>query len=100
MAPAQPDRACQKIRDELGIDCMVVDANDISVQILGTNREIGYDRTTLAKLIGDNPSGQGRQQTPFILVREAVRPKPVATLRLGAEKRAARPGKAAKPRSV
>ncbi len=70
LAPSQPDRACQEIKDELGMDCMVVDANDISVQILGSNREIRYSRETLAKLIGDNPAGQGRQQTPFILIRE------------------------------
>jgi hypothetical protein len=37
---------------------------------LGTNKEIPYSRDTLAKLIGDNPSGQGNQQTPLILIRK------------------------------
>ncbi|MGI6114212.1 MAG: F420-0--gamma-glutamyl ligase [Mahellales bacterium] len=70
LAPSNPDKACQDIKDTLGIDCMVVDANDLSVQILGTNKEIPYSRDTLAKLIGDNPSGQGNQQTPLILIRK------------------------------
>lgn len=69
LAPRNPDRACQNLKDKLGLDCMVVDANDISVEILGTNREIAYDRATLAKIIKDNPAGQSRQQTPFILIR-------------------------------
>ncbi len=70
LAPSNPDKACQNIKDTLGIDCMVVDANDLSVQILGTNKEIPYSRDTLAKLIKDNPSGQGNQQTPLILIRK------------------------------
>jgi F420-0:gamma-glutamyl ligase len=71
LAPSNPDGACQKIKEALGIDCMIVDANDIGVQILGTNKEIKYDRDTLAKLIKDNPAGQEGEQTPIILIREA-----------------------------
>lgn len=70
LAPSNPDNACQKIKDATGIDCMVVDANDYGVQILGKNKEIKYDDETLAKLIKDNPAGQEGEQTPFILVRE------------------------------
>jgi hypothetical protein len=73
LAPSNPDRACQRIKDVLGIDCMIVDANDIDIQILGTNREIRYDIDTLAGMIKDNPAGQKSEQTPFILIREAQR---------------------------
>lgn len=97
MAPTDPDGACQKIKDELGIDCMIVDANDISVQILGTSRDIGSDRTILAALIGDNPSGQGRQQTPFILIRAA---EPVRPYTKTARTAPPHPVKPVKPRSV
>lgn len=69
LAPSNPDNACQKIKDATGIDCMVVDANDYGVQILGKNKEIGYDSEALAKLIKDNPAGQEGEQTPFILIR-------------------------------
>jgi F420-0:gamma-glutamyl ligase len=70
LAPSNPDKACQNIKDTLGIDCMVVDANDLSIEILGTNKEIPYSRDTLAKIIRDNPSGQGNQQTPLVLIRK------------------------------
>lgn len=102
MAPSNPDLACQKIEDEMGVTCMVVDANDISVQILGVSRGVEHDRTTLAALIRDNPSGQGRQQTPFILIREAgpVPPKAGAVARPGTAKYTAKPGKAARSRFV
>lgn len=71
LAPSNPDGACQKIKDELGVDCMVVDANDYGIEILGTNKEIPYTRETLVKLIKDNPAGQEGEQTPIILVRQA-----------------------------
>jgi F420-0:gamma-glutamyl ligase-like protein len=70
LAPSNPDKACQNIKDKLGIDCMIVDANDLGVQILGSNREIRYDYKALAGIIGDNPAGQEGEQTPFILIRE------------------------------
>jgi len=69
LAPSHPDETCTALKDRFGIDCMIVDANDISVQILGTNKEIPFSREKLAKIIRDNPAGQGRQQTPFILIR-------------------------------
>lgn len=71
LAPSHPDDACQRIKDATGVDCMIVDANDYGVQILGKNREIEYDAETLAKLIKDNPAGQEGEQTPFILIRKA-----------------------------
>jgi hypothetical protein len=71
LAPAEPDKVCQEIKDKYGIDCMIVDANDVNVEILGTNKEIPYDKVFLAQLIRDNPAGQSREQTPFILIRKA-----------------------------
>ena len=70
LAPAEPDKVCQEIKDKFGMDCMIVDANDISVEILGKNKEIKYDDKFLAELIKDNPAGQSREQTPLILIRQ------------------------------
>jgi hypothetical protein len=75
LAPSHPDATCDEIKKQFGFNCMIVDANDLSVQILGTNKDIPYNRETLAGMIKDNPAGQGRQQTPFILIR------PIAQLR-------------------
>jgi hypothetical protein len=71
LAPENPDKVCQEIKDKLGIDTMVVDANDLGVEILGKNNEIEYDSLTLAKMIIDNPAGQGNQMTPMILIKPA-----------------------------
>lgn len=70
LAPAEPDRVCQEIKEKFGIDCMIVDANDMNVEILGKNREIPYDDKFLAAIIKDNPAGQKREQTPLILIRK------------------------------
>lgn len=70
LAPSNPDKACQNIKDALGIDCMIVDANDFGVQILGTNREIKYSVEMLERMIKDNPAGQEGEQTPIILIKE------------------------------
>ncbi|NLN07859.1 MAG: F420-0--gamma-glutamyl ligase [Firmicutes bacterium] len=69
LAPAEPGRVCDEIKAKFGIDCMIVDANDIDIEILGKNADNPYEDSFLAELIRDNPAGQGREQTPFILIR-------------------------------
>jgi F420-0:gamma-glutamyl ligase-like protein len=72
LAPSHPDATCDEVKKRFGIDCMIVDANDLSVQILGTSSDNPYSKEILANIIRDNPAGQGRQQTPFILIRPAL----------------------------
>lgn len=71
LGPVEPDKVCDEIREKFAMDCMIVDANNIGVEIMGTNADIPYDRQYLAELIRDNPAGQGTEQTPFILIRKA-----------------------------
>jgi asparagine synthase (glutamine-hydrolysing) len=49
----------------------VVDANDRGVRVLGASA--GVDRDLVAWLFGDNPLGQGREQTPIAILRRASR---------------------------
>ncbi|MEG2456097.1 MAG: F420-0--gamma-glutamyl ligase, partial [Oscillospiraceae bacterium] len=57
--------------DKTGVVTMIVDANAISVEILGKGKGLaGIDDETLVAMIRDNPAGQVRQLTPFILIRE------------------------------
>lgn len=72
LGPIEPERVCNEIRDKFAIDCMIVDANNIDVEIMGQNNDIPYDQTYLKALIQDNPAGQGCEQTPFILIRKAA----------------------------
>nr|WP_162990633.1 coenzyme F420-0:L-glutamate ligase [Maliibacterium massiliense] len=66
---AQPQAVCDAIYEEQGISCMLADANDLSVRVLGASRDIAFSRAQLVQIVADNPLGNGAEQTPFVLVR-------------------------------
>ena len=68
--PETPIAVCNEIKEKLGISCMIVDANDFGQEILGKSNDIVLKEKELKMLIKDNPAGQGKQQTPFILIRK------------------------------
>ena len=69
--PREPDKGCADIERELGIACMVVDANDINVEVLGRSPSLmEKSKEFLAELIRDNPAGQDDELTPFVIVRD------------------------------
>jgi F420-0:gamma-glutamyl ligase-like protein len=70
LSPENPYGVCKEIKEKTGVDNMIVDANDLGVEILGVNSEVPYTIEELAAMIKDNPAGQKREMTPFILVRE------------------------------
>ncbi|MGD0594521.1 MAG: asparagine synthase (glutamine-hydrolyzing) [Acidimicrobiales bacterium] len=73
LPPADPDgvadRLARRLAEEAGgpVHVAVVDANDRGVVVLGGSR--GLDRRLIAWLFGDNPLGQGAEQTPVALIR-------------------------------
>ncbi len=69
--PKDPRGVCEKVKEALGISCILVDANDIDIEILGKSPDLDEtDDTFLADLIRDNPAGQDDELTPFILIRD------------------------------
>lgn len=68
--PENPDKVCNEIKDKLGISMMIVDSNDFGREILGKSYDIDLPDNYLKELIRDNPAGQGKQQTPIILIRK------------------------------
>ena len=74
--PSEPDKVCDEVFEKTGVMMMIVDANDLDVELLGRCGQL-KDRNPdqLSALIADNPAGQGRQLTPFILIREIL-PQP------------------------
>lgn len=68
--PENPDKVCDEIKDLLGISCAIIDANDLGQEIFGTSADLKGKEDIIKALIKDNPSGQGRQLTPFILMRK------------------------------
>ncbi len=68
--PENPDKVCDEVFDKTGVVMMIVDANAISQEVLGKASALKEDIKTLEKMIRDNPAGQEKQLTPFILIRE------------------------------
>lgn len=69
--PSKPDKVCDEVYLKTGIVMMVVDANDLTVELLGKSEQLqNWPDSQLLALIVDNPAGQDRQLTPFILIRE------------------------------
>ncbi|MBO4815680.1 MAG: F420-0--gamma-glutamyl ligase [Clostridia bacterium] len=67
--PENPEGVCNEIKEKLGISMMIVDANDLGQEILGKSSDIELTNEELKELIKDNPSGQGQELTPIILIR-------------------------------
>ena len=68
--PENPSGVCNEIKEKLGVTCMIVDANDLGQEVLGYSSDIKFSKEELKKMIKDNPSGQGKELTPFILIRK------------------------------
>lgn len=68
--PENPTGVCNEIYEKLGIKCMLVDANDFNVEILGKSDSIDWSEDTLKAVIKDNPAGQAKTLTPLILIRK------------------------------
>lgn len=67
--PENPGGVCDEIEEKCGVQTMIVDANDLNVEILGKASSITRSEDELKALIADNPAGQSRELTPFILIR-------------------------------
>lgn len=67
--PADPAGFCDRVYRQTGVKSFLVDANDLGVEILGQAAVIEERPEILAALMRDNPAGQSRQLTPFILIR-------------------------------
>lgn len=71
--PDHPEKVCDEVFEKTGVVMMIVDANDLNVELLGKGDALkDWSDETLLDLIRDNPAGQDRQLTPFILIREAT----------------------------
>lgn len=69
--PSAPDKVCNEVFEKTGVVMMIVDANDLNVELLGKGDQLkGWTDDRLLDLIRDNPAGQDRQLTPFVLIRE------------------------------
>ena len=68
--PENPSGVCNEIFEKTGVRAMIVDANDLTRDILGKADCVELNDEQLCEIIRDNPAGQDRECTPFILIRK------------------------------
>ena len=71
MAPKKSSRVADKLKKQLGVDVVVIDANDLGVNILGKSTRKITDAFCKG-VFKDNPIGQSTEQTPLCIVRPAL----------------------------
>lgn len=69
MAPDKPNEVAARLTKHLGVDVVIIDANDIGANVLGKPRKDMPDAFP-SQVFGDNPLDQCSQQTPIAIVRK------------------------------
>jgi len=71
LGPKNPDSVARQIKQAVGCQVAIIDANDLGVDILGVS-DPSMDKSLLARLLKDNPLGQSSEQTPVGIIRVAT----------------------------
>ncbi len=67
--PKNPEKEAQRIKNNTGFECCVMDINDIGgCWMIGGSDSI--DKEFMEKVMKDNPQGQGDELTPICLTRK------------------------------
>ena len=67
--PDNPVEPCNKLEKDTGIPVVIMDANDIDQNQLGKCDDFPLTDEEIQDAMADNPSGQGDELTPLILIR-------------------------------
>lgn len=67
--PPEPDALSDALAEATGIPVVLMDANDIQRDQLGKSKNMPLTDEQIQDALHDNPSGQGDELTPFILIR-------------------------------
>ena len=67
--PENPDELCEELAQQTGMPVVLMDANDIQRDQLGKSSNMPLTDAQLQDAMADNPSGQGDELTPLILIR-------------------------------
>ena len=67
--PDNPVELCEQLYKETGIPVVLMDANDLQRDQLGKNHDFPLTDEQIQDAMADNPSGQGDDLTPLILIR-------------------------------
>ena len=67
--PDHPTELCNELAQKTGIPVVLMDANDLQRDQLGKSDNFPLTDEEIQDAMADNPSGQGDELTPFILIR-------------------------------
>lgn len=70
LPPNNPRAECERVEKETGFPAVIIDGNDINVKIIAMSKGMPVDKKAVRLILLDNPMGQERELTPFILVRK------------------------------
>lgn len=70
LGPVNPDAVAKAVKAQVNRDItvMIADINDIGGNILGSNAS-KVEELTVARILSDNPLGQGHESTPMGIIR-------------------------------
>lgn len=68
LGPKNPHKVAREFKTALNHDIVIIDANDLGVNILGTSTKT-IPTEVFAGIFKDNPLGQTNEQTPVCIVR-------------------------------
>lgn len=67
--PPNPAELCNQLEKDTGIPVVLMDANDLEQNQLGKCDDFPLSDAEIQDAMADNPSGQGDELTPLILIR-------------------------------
>jgi len=67
--PPEPQKLCDELAQTTGIPVVLMDANDIQRDQLAKSKDFPLTDEQIQDAMRDNPSGQGDELTPLILIR-------------------------------
>ncbi len=69
LGPKNPDKVARELKQALGCEVVIIDANDLGVNILGRSDK-SISKEFCSDLFKDNPLGQTSEQTPMCIIRK------------------------------
>ena len=70
--PDNADELCEELSQQTGMPVVLMDANDLQRDQLGKSSNMPLTDAQIQDAMADNPSGQGDELTPLILIRPVV----------------------------
>lgn len=69
LGPKNPNKVAREIKEKIGHEVVIIDANDLGVAVLGKSSN-AVTNDFAEKVFRDNPLGQTTEQTPLCIVRK------------------------------